>query len=182
MLSSLFSISATKATAESGEVSPTSTQKGMWSSVASMSVPRFGLAAASYNEVVFAIGGYGDGWTMTNVVERFDTELSSGTWIEDAPMKSKRAGHAAVVLDGSIYAIGGFNGRKAQSSAEYYHVKAASRWKAAPSMTEPRAGLAATVLDGRIYALGGQVESRSAYSSVSSWSRSTALGPAWPRC
>jgi len=81
-----------------------------WKSKTNMLTAREGLAAATLNGKIYAIGGSG-GTVVSdhlNVVEEFDPTVGpNGTWTRKADMPTGRFGLAAAALNGKIYAIGG---------------------------------------------------------------------------
>jgi hypothetical protein len=125
-----------------------------WSSRAPMPTPRFGLAAATVDGVVYVVGGASSTTMYEVAVEAYDP--ATNTWDSTlAPMPTGRALLAAVEIDGVIYAIGGLNDSNTLATNEAYD-PATDTWdnSLAPMLTG-RASLAAAAVDGVIYTLGG---------------------------
>lgn len=78
----------------------------VWATVASMSIPRYALAAvAASNGKIYALGGIVV-CNGTNIVEEYDP--STGQWAVFDSMTTPRFGlAAAATADGTIYAFGG---------------------------------------------------------------------------
>ena len=81
---------------------------GQWKFVKSMIEKRRILAAVTYNNDIYAIGGCLSGRVL-KTVEKYD--LSKDEWSFVASMNVQRQTHAACVLDGKIYVVGGLHER-----------------------------------------------------------------------
>src|SRR5947209_4939166 len=84
-------------------------QSGEWAPVASMSTPRYFLAAAVGRDVrIYVLGGYNYvDHSFLSTVEVYDPETSAWSFV--ASMPTARSSLAATTgPDGRIYAIGGF--------------------------------------------------------------------------
>jgi N-acetylneuraminic acid mutarotase len=57
------------------------------------------------NNKIYAIGGYGSGYTYLTTVEEYDS--ATDKWTTRAPMPTSRSGLAVGVVSDKIYAIGG---------------------------------------------------------------------------
>jgi N-acetylneuraminic acid mutarotase len=125
----------------------------VWFSMAPMPTARAGLAAATVNGKIYAIGGFGVGGTFLATVEVYDPVAN--TWsTTPAPMPTARAGLAAVTVNGKIYAIGGVDGLLGSTVEVYDPV--ANSWSTTPvPMPTARYGVAAATVNGKIYAVGG---------------------------
>ncbi|PYJ97468.1 MAG: hypothetical protein DME23_15360 [Verrucomicrobia bacterium] len=72
-----------------------------------MPTARAGLAAVAVGGKIYAIGGFNNGGTRSDVAEY---DPASDTWTTKAPMPAGRVDFAAGAVAGKIYAIGGFSG------------------------------------------------------------------------
>ncbi|HEV7902787.1 MAG TPA: kelch repeat-containing protein [Pyrinomonadaceae bacterium] len=125
-------------------------QNAEWVFAPPMPTAREGLAAASLNSRLYALGGR-NGSGNLNTVEVFNADANS--WTTAAPMPTARQGLAAVALNKKIYALGGSNGASL-NTVEVYD-PATNTWAAGIPMQTPRAYLATAVLGNKIYAVGG---------------------------
>ena len=124
-----------------------------WSAKAPMATPRFSLAAAAVNGIVYAMGGVGPGaWASS--VEAYNP--GTGSWTTVGQMVTPREGAGAAAVNGRIYVVGGnVAGGIASGILEAYD-PATNTWiTALAPMPTPRAHLA-VVTDGVfVYAIGG---------------------------
>ena len=143
-----------------------------WTTVASVSIPRYGLAAVTGSDgLIYAIGGNSGG--VDNTVEAYNSQTHS--WASVAPLPTARSGLAAVQgSDGRIYAIGG-QGSKGNSlnTVEAYDPKTNS-WASVAPLPTARSGLAAVQgSDGRIYAIGGKDSQGNSLNTVEAYDPKT---------
>ena len=130
--------------------------------MAPMAMARVGLAAATVNGKIYAIGGSNsilNNNSVLNTVEVYDP--SSDSWGAAANMSTTRSYFAAAALQGKIYAIGGFDSNSSVKNTVEVHDPACTSpcpipWTAVASMPTARAGLAVIPVDGKIYAIGGR--------------------------
>jgi N-acetylneuraminic acid mutarotase len=121
-----------------------------WTNKSPMPTPRYYLAAAVVNNIIYAIGGYRNTYLSTN--EAYDP--STGTWTTKAPMPTARAYLAAAAVNNIIYAIGGANVSGILSTNEAYD-PSTNTWTTKAPMPTPRYYLAAAAVNNIIYAIGG---------------------------
>src|SRR5207244_3475605 len=79
-------------------------------SMAPMAMARVGLAAATVDGKIYAIGGFDSNSSVKNTEEVHDPACTSPCpipWTAVASMPTARAGLAVIPVDGKIYAIGG---------------------------------------------------------------------------
>ncbi len=79
-----------------------------WRLLKPLSVPRYGAALASSDEMIYAVGGYMYGtndYIIREDVERYS--LGTGNWNHVTSLKSNRHSSAAVMLNGRLYVAGG---------------------------------------------------------------------------
>ncbi len=91
-----------------------------WSKRAELQIGRYGLATASHDGFIYAIGGL-SGATYLDTIERthIDGEGQLSAWSYTTPMPSAREGATAVVLENMIYLIGGSNNDGFRNSVSY---------------------------------------------------------------
>ena len=124
-----------------------------WTTKASMSTRRKGLAAAVVNGKIYAIGGYNiaSGHLSTN--EEYNP--STNSWTTKTSMPTARQYLAAAAMNGKIYAIGG-DGSSGQLSTNREYDPNTDSWTTRASMPTARYGLAAAAVNRKIYAIGGR--------------------------
>jgi N-acetylneuraminic acid mutarotase len=127
-----------------------------WTSKASMPTPRYILAAAEVNGVIYAVGGRNDANFSMATVEAYDP--ASDTWSTKAALPTPRFALGVAAVNGLVYATGGFEqvGNYSEMTAvlEAYD-PTTNAWTAKPAMLGPRAYMGTAVLQGLVYAVGG---------------------------
>jgi len=135
--------------------------------LASLNVPREGLAVAALGGKLYAIGGHTSGSIATAAVEAYTpvADPGPGSWAMRASLSVARTSPAAAVIGSTLYVVGG--GEQADPDGpgpqvgpsdilESYDA-ALDIWT--PLVLSPmptaRTGLAAAVVDGKLYAIGG---------------------------
>ena len=118
-----------------------------------MPTARSGLAVATVNGDIYAIGGL-NGTSPLSVNEEFMPDLDS--WVTRAPMPTPRSGCAVAVYNGEIYVIGGSFGNGFVGNNEVYNPQT-NTWETKASMPSPRADLTANIVNGKFYLIGGKV-------------------------
>jgi N-acetylneuraminic acid mutarotase len=113
-----------------------------------------GIAAASYNGLIYAVGGYDQTGKALANLEIYNPQANS--WTSGPPMPTAR-GHLRVDFSGGLlYAIGGFDAKGTPQSAVEAYDPIAGRWYTKAPIPIARGGQAlATLSDGRILAAGG---------------------------
>src|SRR6266576_2820088 len=79
-----------------------------WTNKAFMPTPRYSLAVANVNGMLYAVGGSQSYGRVHAEVEAYDP--ASDTWTTRASLPTARAGFGAAVVDGILYAVGGYGG------------------------------------------------------------------------
>ena len=123
-----------------------------WQELASMSVPRAGLAAASYSNGIYAIAGQtSEG--PTNLVERYDPQTNTWTKLADKPTAVSEV--SAVVLGEKIYVPGGklANGQ-VTNRMEVFDPRKGS-WETKAELPLAVSGYALATYEGQMYLFGG---------------------------
>ena len=127
---------------------------GCWSSKVAMPTPRSGLAVGVVNDVLYAVGGFGQGvggFTVFGAVEAFDP--SANRWTTKASLPTPRAGLAVGVVGSILYAVGGSDSGYVLTVEAYD--PSTNSWTTMASMPTPRSDLAVGVVNGILYAVGG---------------------------
>jgi hypothetical protein len=122
-----------------------------WTTLAGMPTARTGLAAATVNGQLYAIGGFAGG-TNVGTVEVYDP--GTGVWQTRSPMPTPRTALEAVTIDGLIYAVGGHSNGPL-GTLEVYN-PSTDAWTTLGSMPTARAFFGLAAFDGRLWAVGGQ--------------------------
>jgi hypothetical protein len=132
-----------------------------WASLPPMPTPRAGLAAVTFGDRLYAIGGRtgftpGSGLALPTL-EAYD--IDSGIWIPLTPMPIPAMDVAAVAHGGKIYVIGGAAFPDPilplLDTVQIYNV-AKNTWSLGATMPTPRANLALATCGTVILALGGR--------------------------
>jgi N-acetylneuraminic acid mutarotase len=125
-----------------------------WNGLKPMPTPRAYLAAASYADRLFAIGGR-RGSIARNLatVEAYDPKAM--TWEPLPELAVARSGHAAASAGGRIYVVGGETKEGTVADVEAYDLKKKA-WSVLPTpLPSPRHALAAVAWKDRLYVIGG---------------------------
>ena len=143
-----------------------------------MPTARSGLASATVNGIVYAIGGADTAARSTNphlsTVEAYAP--ATNTWSTKAALPTARSGLAATAVNGIIYAIGGDNAIAASASANVFNplttVEAydpiGNTWTTKAPMPTAREQFAIAAVNGVIYVFGGLVPDASFVKSTTS--------------
>lgn len=139
-----------------------------WSTAAPVSTTREGLAAATLNGKIYAIGGFGGNSgpygsnTYLGTVEVYDPATDTWSAAADVPLPTGGDGLAAATVSGKIYAMGGHYVGYVNSNPYHYALRTVEvydprtdTWSAGKPMQFARWGLAASDANGFIYAIGG---------------------------
>lgn len=123
-----------------------------WAAVAKMRVPRHALAAVTWKDTIFTIGGDADAPAggpniRTNIVEAYD--LASNTWRRRASSPLALHYHPAALAQGRIYAFDG------DVAAVISYDPQRDAWTRVASKPHVRWAEAAAEANGRIYLFGG---------------------------
>lgn len=126
-----------------------------WREGAPMPTARGALAVATWQDQLFAIGGYGESGN-TGAVERFDP--GANRWTQAAPLPTPRDHLAAATIGDRIYAIGGRLERNYGKNLAVVHAydPTRDRWEPVADMPTPRSGMTAAAVGGMILVTGGE--------------------------
>ena len=121
---------------------------GTWQTLAPMPTARQELATAALNGKIYAIGGYDNSGTPTNIVEVYDP--ATDTWTSAHPIPRALHHNSAAVAGGKLYSFGG------PSTQAFVYDEVNDSWSAVASMLffhvlTPAVG----VFNDKIYVAGG---------------------------
>ena len=125
----------------------------VWFSIAPEPVAASGLAAATLNGKIYAMGGVNSAGLFSGELDVYDP--SANTWTTAAPMPTPRWLLGATAVNGKMFAIGGYTSAGAAVGTVEVYDPSTNTWSTVPSMPTPRIGMATVSLNGKIYAIGG---------------------------
>ena len=132
--------------------------KRKWLALPSMSIGRFGGAAASVDGLLYVVGGQDD-TDLPEAPSLADAECydpSTREWRELPDMIFERTGCAAAGVDGLLYVVGGCDSdNNVLSSVECYD-PSTGQWRELPEMSVARCWCAAASFDDILYVVGGE--------------------------
>ncbi len=147
-----------------------------WTSTTSLPTGSEGLATASYNSYIYAIGGTGLASSVYYAATNSDGTL--GSWTATSSMNTPRSYMGAAAYNSRLYVWGGYNNSSgnATASVEYAPINSdgsLGSWTLANSMPTAvcRAGTAA--FKGYLYSFGGSTTPSSGCTSSSTGATST---------
>ncbi|MCF6322776.1 MAG: hypothetical protein L3J89_00385 [Gammaproteobacteria bacterium] len=136
-----------------------------WKDAASFIEPRRALAAVTYNNHLYVLGGIDAGNRYVRTVEytKIRADGSLGKWQKTSRLNEGRFYLAAAASNGYLFAIGGAKGVLGKHNTPVATVEKAKinpdgslgRWVLTGDLTTPRRGLTVNQYGNRIYALGG---------------------------
>ncbi len=115
-----------------------------WAPAPALPAPAYTLAAASYSNALYVLGGFGGSGSLTNV-NRFD----GAAWSQAAGLPAPRGCLTANVWDGALYAIGG-----SETTNVYQYDGVA--WTEIAGLPAIMGYAASAVLDDGLYVFGGE--------------------------
>jgi DNA-binding CsgD family transcriptional regulator/N-acetylneuraminic acid mutarotase len=128
------------------------TSQARWQELSQMPTPRFGLALAAYGNQIYAIGGnLGQG--VTNVVERYDTEL--GSWQTMAEKPTAVGDISAAVINGRIFIPGGKLANDTPTNVMEIYDPQRNLWTTGSPLPVATSAYAIATFEGRLYLFGG---------------------------
>jgi DNA-binding CsgD family transcriptional regulator/N-acetylneuraminic acid mutarotase len=123
-----------------------------WQSKTQMPSARSGLAATSYADLAYAMGGESAGG-ISGANERFDP--ASNSWAKLASMPLPAADIASAALGGLIYVPGGrLPSGEITNTLQLYDPRQ-DHWEMKAPLPQPLSGYALAVYEGKLYVFGG---------------------------
>ena len=125
----------------------------LWSFKAPLATGRQSPGAGVVNEVIYVIGGYNGGLTLSSM-EAYTPGTNS--WAPKAPLPSPRGSPAGVgVINGNLYVAGGTTGTSGVTNTLYAYTVATNTWVERAPMNAPRGCGASAVIAGQLYVYSG---------------------------
>jgi DNA-binding CsgD family transcriptional regulator/N-acetylneuraminic acid mutarotase len=123
-----------------------------WKTAAAMAVSRFGLAAVTYENNIYAIAG-GTTNGITDILERYNPDTNA--WVQLAPKKTPVYEVSAGVINGNFYVPGGrLKSDQVSNILEVYN-PLTDTWSVGESLPQPLCAYGLAVFEGRLYLFGG---------------------------
>jgi N-acetylneuraminic acid mutarotase len=157
--------------------SPTAPSPG-WQVKAQLPTPRFGLAAAAYEDRIYAIAGE-TAKGVIGVNERYNPQSNAWETLAIKPLPVSDIG--AVVIGGKIYVPGGRLATGETTDVfEVYDIRS-NQWEQGPRLPVPLSAYALVAYEGKLYLFGGwdgQTYTDLVYAfdpSTNAWTEHTAM-------
>lgn len=132
----------------------TNSSSNRWISRAPMPSRRAGLALATFDQKIFAIGGTKENNSATRLVEIYDA--ATNTWTEGDSKPTATTDVSAAVLNDQIYIPGGCTDQhRAVKTLEIYDPKT-DRWVEGPALPEARCAYGLVAFQDKLYLFGGR--------------------------
>jgi DNA-binding CsgD family transcriptional regulator len=128
--------------------------RARWQERAALPIARAGLAAAAYDNRLYAIGGESARGIVANV-ERYD--IASDTWTRLSSKPTAVTDVSAAVIGGLIYVPGGrldATYLRISDELEVYNPRQ-DRWETRARLPEPLCAYALATFEGKLYLFGG---------------------------
>ena len=143
-----------------------------WAAIQAPSQVTFHISIATFQGLVYAIGGKDNSERRSSIVQRYIPEVNQ--WQEVASMSTARSSVCAVATDYHLYTIGGLSdGRVALDLAERFDLETNS-WSTIAPVLEARHGASGVSYRGKLFLFGG-VRSTRTYDmydiALNKWSR-----------
>jgi N-acetylneuraminic acid mutarotase len=128
-----------------------------WTTKTAMPTPRYDFAIATYQNIIYCIGGLLTNGTKTGISEVYNS--ATDTWQTEAAMPTGRCEMNAETVNGKIYVFGGrtVDAYSTVNITEIYD-PASNSWTRGAAMPYPVVLYASAVVDKKIYVIGGQDE------------------------
>jgi DNA-binding CsgD family transcriptional regulator len=128
------------------------TPQARWRELSQMPTPRYGLALAAYENQIFAIGGDLE-QGVTNVVERYDTDL--GSWQPVTEKPTAVGDVSAAVISGKIFVPGGKLSDGSMTNVLEIYDPQRNTWSTGSPLPTAVSAYALAAFEGRLYLFGG---------------------------
>jgi DNA-binding CsgD family transcriptional regulator len=133
-------------------LAPTATPVSRWQVRAPMLTARSGLAAAAYENQIYAIGGETDEG-VTGALERYNPR--NDTWTALPPKPLPVADIGAAVIGGKIYVPGGRTAEGTPTDVVEVFDPRAAAWSLSPPLPAALSAYALAAFEGKLYLFGG---------------------------
>lgn len=151
-LASLFLINQNQSRTLASNGVPAAVEEPRWQARAALLTARSGLAAISYENQVYAVGGVtAEG--ITNVLERYSPAEDSWVTLSSKPTAVTDVG--AAVVGGLIYVPGGRLASGEPTDILEVYDPREDAWKKASSLPVALSGYALVAFEGKLYLFGG---------------------------
>jgi N-acetylneuraminic acid mutarotase len=139
---------------------PADTVPGTWARLASMPSVRQEVAAAEAGGRIYVIGGFGESFAASDLVEAYDP--GTDRWERRASLPVALHHAAAVGFDATVLVFGGYRGTVSWTplASVFEYDPAADRWRERAPMPTARGGLAAAGVGGEVHVVGGEAGAR----------------------
>jgi len=130
-------------------------EQNTWSLVQKLRNDRESLAAAVFNDRIYAIGGQKENYNLVEEIEWYDN--GENDWLEAIfNLPYPRAAHFSAVLGDTFYMFGGYYYGLTKTSYKCHPGPDGYTWISGPQLTQGRAYGATAQIDSLIYLLGGE--------------------------
>ncbi|MCP4703926.1 MAG: hypothetical protein GY865_04895 [candidate division Zixibacteria bacterium] len=134
-------------------------QSGYWFDRTDMPTARQEILPGELDGKIYVIGGWLDGYNITDIVEVYDPATNS--WSSAASLPTNRHHCAAVAVDGILYVIGGYTNTTAggwiPTPITLAYDSDTDTWTQRASMNVARGEHSAIAYNGKIYVTGGNI-------------------------
>lgn len=130
-------------------------EQNMWSSVQKLRNDRESLAAAVFNDRIYAIGGQRADYNLVEEIEWYN--YGENDWLEAIfNLPYPRAAHFSAVVQDTFFMFGGYYYGLTKTSYKCFPGQDGYKWFPGPQMSYGRAYGATAQTDSLIYLLGGE--------------------------
>ncbi|MBI5524829.1 MAG: hypothetical protein HY897_00695 [Deltaproteobacteria bacterium] len=131
---------------------------GGWSPAQQLPVPLAYHAAAAYNGRIYALGGFGGGFSAKVYYSTANVDGSLSAWNEATDLPTSVSDLEAAAHGGFLYAIGGENGSNPRDDVLYARLNAdgsIGAWTQTTKLDKPKYAMASVLYNGFVYLFGG---------------------------
>lgn len=127
-----------------------------WTTGIDMPTPRYSIASATVDGVIYLIGGMATpGGGILQHVYAYHPEIGTvAAWRRAAALPFKRAGtNGAVVINGKIYVTGGVDSAGTPTKSLFIYDPATNSWSSGAAMPVPGVAGVSAAINGKLYVL-----------------------------
>lgn len=132
--------------------SPSSITNFSWEAITPLPLPRYNMAAVTYNNSIYAIGGETTEG-VTNLVEEYDPLTASWNKLTDKPTPVTAT--KAELLNGDIYIPGGMLEKGSPTNVLEIYSPNENIWTTKSELPTPLSDYSSAVLDSQLIVIGG---------------------------